>query len=204
MKSEHKTIEYIQSRLRSATDIYKKGGHVTMQNRDQLFRMFFDNRRMLMGETTIPASTEVFIDSLPLQTKSEGENLRFISSLHKKKLYGKYTSTGNKVSKYINNEEIAVRNFLKGLLSEPPLFNLTPKSFLNRQGIIDFINNYNTQFKYGDANFSRYKDRDVKLLKIHKSKETDAFIKYVKERFLDFDEEAFYAMGNTTNSTVTK
>lgn len=30
IKSENKTIEYIQTRLRSASEIYKKGGHVTM------------------------------------------------------------------------------------------------------------------------------------------------------------------------------
>jgi len=46
-KSENKTIEYVQGRLRSASDIYKKGGHVTMVRRDQLFRMHFDNRRIL-------------------------------------------------------------------------------------------------------------------------------------------------------------
>lgn len=48
IKTESKTIEFIQSRLRSASEIYKKGGHVTMQYRDQLFRMHYDNRRVLL------------------------------------------------------------------------------------------------------------------------------------------------------------
>ena len=47
-KSEPKTLEYIQTSLRSATEIYKKGGHVTMKYRDQLFRMHYDNRRALL------------------------------------------------------------------------------------------------------------------------------------------------------------
>jgi hypothetical protein len=47
MKTENKTIEFVQSRLRSASDIYKRGGHVTMVRRDQLFRMHYDNRRQL-------------------------------------------------------------------------------------------------------------------------------------------------------------
>jgi len=47
VKSENKTIEYVQGRLRSASEIYKRGGHVTMESRDQLFRMHFDNRRVL-------------------------------------------------------------------------------------------------------------------------------------------------------------
>jgi len=46
-QSESKTIEYIQSRLRSATDIFKKGGHVTMVYKDQQFRMHYDNKRVL-------------------------------------------------------------------------------------------------------------------------------------------------------------
>jgi hypothetical protein len=47
LKSNEKTLEFVQSRLRSASDIYKKGGHVTMLYRDQVFRMHFDNRRLL-------------------------------------------------------------------------------------------------------------------------------------------------------------
>jgi hypothetical protein len=41
VKSEHKTIEYVQSRLRSANEIYKRGGQLTMVKKDQLFRMHF-------------------------------------------------------------------------------------------------------------------------------------------------------------------
>lgn len=45
--SENKTIEYFQSRLRSAKDVYKNGGHVTMVYKDQQFRMHFYNKRVL-------------------------------------------------------------------------------------------------------------------------------------------------------------
>jgi hypothetical protein len=47
MKSESRSIEYVQGSLRSATDIYKKGGNVTGKSRDQQFRMHYDNRRLL-------------------------------------------------------------------------------------------------------------------------------------------------------------
>lgn len=46
-KSETKEVEYVQSSLRSAKDIYKHGGNVTMKFRDQIFRMHYDNRRQL-------------------------------------------------------------------------------------------------------------------------------------------------------------
>ena len=47
LKSPSRSIEFIQNRLRSATDIIKNGGHVTSLKRDQIFRMHFDNRRIL-------------------------------------------------------------------------------------------------------------------------------------------------------------
>jgi len=47
LKTPERSIEFIQNRLRSATDIIKKGGHVTSLKRDQKFRMHFDNRRLL-------------------------------------------------------------------------------------------------------------------------------------------------------------
>ena len=193
IKSEHKTIEYIQSRLRSATDIFKKGGHVTMQYRDQMFRMHFDNRRVLLWETTIPANCEMLLDSRPLANITEGENLRFISSMYKKKLYGKYTSMDNKANKYTDTEEIAVRNFLKGLLTTPPMFNLKEDVFYTRREIIDFIQQYNPKYKYTEIQLAKYKRRGISLLKTHKTKETEAFLKYVKAKFNDFDEESFYA-----------
>jgi hypothetical protein len=77
-KSDDKTLEYIQSRLRSATDIYKHGGHVTMVYRDQLFRMHYDNKRVLVDDR-LGLTEEVLLDSKPLQNISQGENLRFIS-----------------------------------------------------------------------------------------------------------------------------
>jgi hypothetical protein len=47
MKSETRTLEFVQSSLRSASDIFKGGGNVTGKYRDQIFRMHYDNRRVL-------------------------------------------------------------------------------------------------------------------------------------------------------------
>lgn len=79
LNTEIKTIEFIQSRLRSATDVYKQGGHVTKIYRDQQFRMHFDNKRVL-----IPLNNNIgLMDSKPLNTVKHGENLRYISKLPK-------------------------------------------------------------------------------------------------------------------------
>lgn len=195
MRSEHKTIEYVQSRLRSAKEIYSKGGHVTMQYRDQYFRMHFDNRRVLSWETTIPSMSDILIDSKPLQNVKEGENLRYISGVYKKKLYGKYTSVGNRGGKYNFFEEIAIRNFVKIILTNPSLFNLSKDAFFNTKDLIDFITTYNPRIKYNDVILSQYKSRKVQILKIQRGKESEEFIKYVKSRFKYFDEEGFYAVG---------
>lgn len=40
-------MEYIQGSLRSAIKVYKEGGQVTMVNRDQIYRMHYDNRRVI-------------------------------------------------------------------------------------------------------------------------------------------------------------
>jgi hypothetical protein len=145
MKSDAKVIEYQQSSLRSASEIYKKGGHVTMKYRDQLFRMHFDNRRVLAWETSIPSGQEVLIDSTPITTVKEGENLRFIGSLVKKKLYGKYTSSVGK-SKYSSSLELVVRSFVKGAVSTPPDFNL-PECFDTGVKLMDFVKSYNPEIK---------------------------------------------------------
>ena len=101
LKSESKSMEYIQSRLRSASDIYKKSGHVTMVYKDQKFRMHFDNRRLIEAPKTESGSMNKLslnslLDSKPLENITQGKNLRFMAKLNKTKLYSNYTSKGNK------------------------------------------------------------------------------------------------------------
>lgn len=42
-----KTINYVVQRLTTANRIAKKGGHVIMHRNDQVFRLHFDNRRVI-------------------------------------------------------------------------------------------------------------------------------------------------------------
>jgi hypothetical protein len=65
MKTDSKEIEYIQTRLRSATDIYKQGGHVTMVYKDQSFRLHYDNKRLL-DVSKLKLNEEMLLDSEPL------------------------------------------------------------------------------------------------------------------------------------------
>lgn len=145
-----------------------------------------------MGESTIPANIEQLLDSKPLENAMHGENLRFISRMYKSKIYGKFTSVNNGANKYKCKEEIAVRNFLKGLLANPPMFNLNPKEFNGYRDIIDFVKLYNPLLRFSSVSLSQYKHKNVKIMKVHKTKESEAFVSYVKAKFKDFDDKAFY------------
>lgn len=48
----NKDVEFIQTSLRSATDIYKEGGHVIQKYKDQKFSLNYDNKRCLISKGT--------------------------------------------------------------------------------------------------------------------------------------------------------
>jgi hypothetical protein len=45
---EKRAIEFVQTSLRGAKDVYEKGGHVTMSYRDQSYRLVYDNKRKVL------------------------------------------------------------------------------------------------------------------------------------------------------------
>ena len=87
------------------------------------------------------------MDSKPLEDITQGQNLRFIGRICKNKQYGKYINSGKGLRKYRGKDEIAVRNFLKALLSTPPLFNLSRDGFYSIESIIEFIHCFNPSIK---------------------------------------------------------
>lgn len=193
--SDAKTLEYIQFRLRSASDIYKKGGHVTPVYRDQFFRMHYDNRRLIID----PPKNECFtdfndglLDSKPVMNVEMASNLRFISKISKTGLYSKQTNAGIKNNSYRTYEDLAVRNFIKGLLSTPPKFNLNRTELDSYRKIIDFIEFYDSRMKYTIASISALKNRPIKWRSVPRTPQNEAFIKYVLTKFNDFDINAFY------------
>jgi hypothetical protein len=57
-----KTITFISESLRSAKDLIKHGGHVTMIYRDQSYRVHYDNKRMVVN---VKAKEGTFIGTIP-------------------------------------------------------------------------------------------------------------------------------------------
>jgi len=88
--------------------------------------LLYDNRRLIIipkgYENTFDFSN-ILLDSNPAPNKEFSKTLRFLSNFYKQSIYNKGTSvsSGNRYKTYI---ELAVRNFIKGLLSNPPKYNL--------------------------------------------------------------------------------
>jgi hypothetical protein len=45
-----KSFEYIQTSLRSATDVYKHGGHVIQKYKDRKYSLSYDNKRRILDK----------------------------------------------------------------------------------------------------------------------------------------------------------
>jgi hypothetical protein len=194
LKREDKSLEFIQSSLRSALDIYREGGHVTRVYKDQIFRLLYDNRRLIIipkgFENTIDISN-ILLDSNPAPNKEFSKTLRFLSNFYKQSIYNKGTSvsSGNRYKTYI---ELAVRNFIKGLLSNPPKYNLN-NVWQSYSEIIDFVKGFDSKIKISRQSISNLKNRKSIFKTVPRTKETMEFIDYVKVKFPEFDENTFFA-----------
>lgn len=125
LQRETKQLEFIQSSLRSASDLYKRGGHVTMVYSDRMFSLVYDNKRIIVDNTDKadkplyakiaerqqilsqqPNEEEVssekallLKDSLPIPDILRGQNQRYLSQIHKVKGFTRF-STGTSKTKY--------------------------------------------------------------------------------------------------------
>lgn len=64
------SFEYIQSGLRSASDIYRKGGHMAMVYKDRNYSLRYDDKRSIL-------KTDVsFLDSKPWDSVKEYGRIR--------------------------------------------------------------------------------------------------------------------------------
>ena len=205
--TESKSIEYIQTRLRSAKDIFKHGGHVTMLFKDQQFRMHFDNKRLLISDSVISNSIsisnsnsnsnsnpidEILLDSKPLTSVSQGENLRFISKLPKVKQYQKYSNTGIVANKYSQNEDLVIKNFVKALLSTPPMFKLHRVGLENYKDIVAFIKGFKPNLKIDVNSIAVLKNRSLKRKSVPRTIHCEAFLQYLLLKFKDFEVDSFF------------
>src|SRR3954454_24829960 len=103
--TKEKYFNFLTSRLRSAKEIYLKGGHVTMIYSDQIYRLMFDNKRVILDKDL----NVTLFESKPLKNVEEGKMLRYISKLPKTSSYSKMSGCGSN-NLYKSNEELMIRN----------------------------------------------------------------------------------------------
>lgn len=68
------------------------------------------------------------------------------SLLSKIKQYSRYSNVGNDV-KYKQQIDLNILNFVKGLLVEPPMFNLHREGLGSYKSIIEYLKEYNPDIK---------------------------------------------------------
>jgi hypothetical protein len=206
LSSKEKYFEFTQSSLRGANEIYKKGGHVTPTYKDRIFRLMYDNRRLIIDEDAKGKGnffsldfrnsfdvSSVLLDSRPLNSVEECARIRFISKIQISNLYNRNTSkrSGNVYKQYL---EIAVKNFIKGYLNKEPLFGLKGNEFKNYIELLEFIKGYEPakHIKLTSQSISNLKHRKMIFKPVVKRKETLDFIEYVKTKIKVFNENDFF------------
>ena len=178
LKSDDKKIDFLATSLRSASKIYKEGGHVTMIYKDQSYSLFYDNKRRIESD-----SENTLKDSLPLNDTQEGLIYRKLSLSGSKSIYLKNLSQKT-VKKYKSYLELGIRNFVKALFNND--LNLDSGAFSNYNELITFIN----QFKYKGSkyrltanNIAVLKRRKHSRVSLPETPEVVSFSLYIKERF---------------------
>jgi hypothetical protein len=197
LKTKDKFMEYTRHSLRSAKDIFNKGGHVTSIYKDQTFRLFFDNRREVIEPEEFAASGSVdlsnkLLDSKPLLNVNSCKTLRFFSKFPITVPYNK-TNTNRTGSTYKSSLEIGVRNFIKAVYSTNEKFGLKGKEFRYIHELISFIYGFEStkHIKISLNSVSKLKNRNIIMKPVPRSRKNVAFCKYIKERFPEFREDLF-------------
>lgn len=208
--SDNRNLEYIQTSLRSAIVISKHGGHVTRTFSDHRFSLNYDNRRFIVDELNIvqgniqvvncnhcnksfPYLQEFFFDSLPFANSLECFNVRSIIKTNRLGSYNRRTNFLTR-NKYTNYTDLAIRNFVKGLVKNPLENHYIDiaKELNNYNSIIDFVLEYKSNYKISKSSISNLKSRKLIERQVPRLPETIDFINYVKNKFPNFDSDKFF------------
>lgn len=211
MISFEKTLNFIQTSLRSATDIYKKGGHVTPLNRDQVFRTVYDNRRVIDSSNTLQTKIKVvngdnnlefldvystLLDSKPMKNKEQCDSFRSISKIVKDTVIYNVMNRKPSNSFYKDPLEIALKQFVRALYSDK--LNLNSNEFKFYKDLCIWLNKFVCEGVSGYINLNPNKVALIKNRGGYVSKsvpvtvDTKCFSNFVKTKFPDFDESNFF------------
>lgn len=184
------TVSFISESLRSAKDLIKHGGHVTMGYRDQNYRVHYDNKRRVTNK-----NIGGLLWTEPWDTVEDLLTARAISKVARgETLYQRNTSkpSGNK---YKSTLEIGVRTFVKDVVNNRNGIGL--KEFKCYSILKDFITKYlwlndiDLKVTLSSKYISRFKisslGKKPKLHMVPRSLDNLKFFDYVKSVFAGYD-----------------
>lgn len=187
ISSDSKEITYINKRLRSAVEIFKYGGHVTNEYRDQIFRLLFDNKRKIIDKGL---ENEKVFDSDPVFNDESAKLFRFIGKKSHTKKYQRQLNVKVHTNRYKNVLDITIRNFIRCLLTNS--LNLDCSVFKNYSEILEFVKVFDSKINLNTNTIAQLKRRSVKPKILYRDSISNAFIEYIMLKFPEFDDIKFF------------
>ena len=188
MKNDsNKIIEYIQTGLRGANDIYKRGGHVVAKYSDRSFSLEYDNKRCIIE------TPDELLNSVPWKDVSEYGKIRILKDTITKPVFTKgfVESQSKGYKSYI---ETSVRGFVKACLTNKDRYGIPVDAFKDYKSIIEFIHNYEParEVKLSLSSLSKLKHRNTISRTVPRTAENESFIAYVQQHIKDFEADRFF------------
>lgn len=185
----NKNLEFVQTGLRSAKDVFDKGGHLIATYKDRNFSLEYDNKRCI-----IP-SEDGLLDSKPWLNVKEYGKIRSLKETITKPVFVKgFAPSGFK--SYRSYIETCVRGFIKACLNNDAdkRFGVPINYFKDYKGLIDFIYAHEPAriVKLTSSSISRLKNRNTISRTVPRTLENEAFISYVKENIVSFNSDLFF------------
>jgi hypothetical protein len=202
LRSDNKQFEYVAKRLRGAKDIFTKGGHVQSIYKDQKFRLLHDNRRMILEPSDFNSYdlSSTLLDSSALSAGHQALRMRCVGKFPYTLTFNKQNTPATK-NTYRSYLEVGVRNFIKGYVSNQPVFGLLGTEFKSSTDLINFISEFDstlvnkvcckTKIKVTRQSIWNLKNRKLFWRPVPHTKENVAFSSYVKTRLPHFIESEF-------------
>lgn len=193
---DNKVIEYVQTGLRSASDIYKNNGHVIATYKDRSFSVEYDNKRCILDPNkNYYLYRKGLLDSKPWNNVIEYAKIRVLKDTITKPVFvkGIVSSQSKSYKSYI---ETSVRGFVKACLSENvnKRYGIPIDWFSSYKSIIDFIHGYEParEVKLSYSSMSNLKYRNTISRTVPRTTENEGFIAYVKDNIVDFKTDLFF------------